>query len=242
MKKLLAALLFTCMVGFSYHVSASTIDFISVADGTGTVYGVTAGERGYDSVTFTPATGPTVTATGTYITANYEQITDDYAFGWVDITHSGYAYLDAGNAGLGVCQKLKGAAQCDPNSDDNVTYNETLRLVFSETVTLNSVTFKNGNHGIDFADDADFVLNGDTFSLINIFDVPGANGVGTVFEFHNPNFLGGSNVSNNYQFYIAELDYTIKGITPEVPIPPAIWLFGSGLVGMIGIARRRKHK
>lgn len=26
----------------------------------------------------------------------------------------------------------------------------------------------------------------------------------------------------------------------EVPIPPALWLFGSGLLGMIGIARRKK--
>ena len=25
-----------------------------------------------------------------------------------------------------------------------------------------------------------------------------------------------------------------------VPVPPAVWLFGSGLIGMIGIARRRK--
>ena len=26
---------------------------------------------------------------------------------------------------------------------------------------------------------------------------------------------------------------------PEVPVPAAIWLFGSGLLGLIGIARRR---
>ena len=25
-----------------------------------------------------------------------------------------------------------------------------------------------------------------------------------------------------------------------VPIPPAIWLFGSGLIGLVGIARRKK--
>jgi hypothetical protein len=27
---------------------------------------------------------------------------------------------------------------------------------------------------------------------------------------------------------------------PEIPIPAAVWLFGSGLLGLIGIARRRK--
>ena len=25
-----------------------------------------------------------------------------------------------------------------------------------------------------------------------------------------------------------------------VPVPPAVWLFGSGLLGLVGIARRRK--
>jgi len=25
-----------------------------------------------------------------------------------------------------------------------------------------------------------------------------------------------------------------------VPIPPAVWLFGSGLLGLVGIARRKK--
>jgi len=28
--------------------------------------------------------------------------------------------------------------------------------------------------------------------------------------------------------------------TPAVPVPAAVWLFGSGLIGLIGIARRKK--
>jgi hypothetical protein len=40
-------------------------------------------------------------------------------------------------------------------------------------------------------------------------------------------------------------DTTTNVLTPYatfavVPIPPAIWLFGSGLIGLIGIARRKK--
>ena len=27
----------------------------------------------------------------------------------------------------------------------------------------------------------------------------------------------------------------------ETPVPAAVWLFGSGLLGLIGMARRRKH-
>ena len=29
-------------------------------------------------------------------------------------------------------------------------------------------------------------------------------------------------------------------LLPEIPLPPAVWLFGSGLLGLIGIARRKK--
>ena len=28
--------------------------------------------------------------------------------------------------------------------------------------------------------------------------------------------------------------------TPEIPVPAAVWLFGSGLLGLIGVARRKK--
>ncbi len=32
-----------------------------------------------------------------------------------------------------------------------------------------------------------------------------------------------------------------SGFDAAVPVPAAIWLFGSGLLGLIGLARRRKH-
>ena len=47
----------------------------------------------------------------------------------------------------------------------------------------------------------------------------------------------------------AATDYTMSGVyydnlsltgTPAVPVPAAAWLFGSGLLGLIGVARRRK--
>ncbi len=126
-------------------------------------------------------------------------------------------------------------AQCSPSSDDNVTYEETLKLVFDQKVTIDTTTFVNGNHGTDFARDSDFTLSIDngaavSYSLINIFEM---DLTGTTFEFYNPNSGGGSTVSNNQQFYINTLDVT------AVPVPAAAWLFGSGLIGLVGIARRR---
>ena len=29
--------------------------------------------------------------------------------------------------------------------------------------------------------------------------------------------------------------------TPAVPVPAAVWLFGSGLIGLVGVARRKNH-
>lgn len=39
---------------------------------------------------------------------------------------------------------------------------------------------------------------------------------------------------------IFNVTITAAGTPPEVPVPAAVWLFGSGLVGLVGVARRRK--
>jgi hypothetical protein len=46
--------------------------------------------------------------------------------------------------------------------------------------------------------------------------------------------------------YLGGMQYALNGggfLTPlasTVPVPPAVWLFGSGLLGLIGIAKRKK--
>ena len=41
--------------------------------------------------------------------------------------------------------------------------------------------------------------------------------------------------------YPYELVLSGKVVTP-IPIPAAVWLFGSGLVGLAAVARRKKNK
>ncbi len=36
-------------------------------------------------------------------------------------------------------------------------------------------------------------------------------------------------------------DPTFNGVVSTVPVPAAVWLFGSGLLGLVGVARRRKQ-
>jgi len=197
--------------------SATTFDFAAIADGDAS-YGVAAGERGASSFTFSKD-GISVTATG---------------YSSTDPTQAYSAYLDSGNAGLGVCQVLTSGKQCSPSSDDNVTYLESLKLVFDQVVTIDLTTFVNGDHYNNFT--GNFVLQIDggaatTIALTHLFDT---SLTGTEFIFSNPNSGGGSTVSNDKQFYINSLS------VQAVPVPAAAWLFASGLLGLAGAARRRR--
>lgn len=51
----------------------------------------------------------------------------------------------------------------------------------------------------------------------------------------SPTYLETATGANAYRSF----GFSLTGTT-VVPIPPALWLFGSGLLGLIGIARRKK--
>jgi hypothetical protein len=58
---------------------------------------------------------------------------------------------------------------------------------------------------------------------------------------------GNPMVAGPFPGFNANFDFTsihIESFTPTsaVPVPAAVWLFGSGLMGLVGVARRRKNK
>ncbi len=200
----------TAMMFGSTLASAVTFDFVFLANGN---------EKGY--TTFTD-TEDSITLDATGQSADGKQ---DY-----------YAYMDSGYAGLGVCKVLTTSDQCSPSSDDNVTFDERLRLSFSQPVSLSDVTFINGYHHSTF--DGIFQLSVDgapatTYDLTSHFST---DLTGTTFDFVNPNIQGGSYVSNEYQFYIGSVNVTAS----PVPVPAAGWLFVSGILGLIGVSTHRK--
>jgi hypothetical protein len=44
-----------------------------------------------------------------------------------------------------------------------------------------------------------------------------------------------------FQFLNANFNANLTPTPNIVPVPAAVWLFGSGLIGLLGVAKRRKH-
>ena len=71
----------------------------------------------------------------------------------------------------------------------------------------------------------------------NLFDTLATDGVMT--------FYWGTNFNSEGSYYteIASFNYVGNGqfdSPNSVPVPAAVWLFGSGLIGLVGVARRKK--
>jgi len=72
--------------------------------------------------------------------------------------------------------------------------------------------------------------------------VPGALGADAVdIFFDNPVLTGQSiDITKFIAVPFGMTEFAIAEYPTAVPVPAAVWLFGSGLIGLIGIARKRK--
>ena len=175
-----------------------------------------------------------------------------------------FAYLDANNAGLGVCGALlpgapanqvtnSGSNLCSPSNDDNVSNHdgtpESLHFEFTSGAVIDTIWFNN-NHDGDTGLLNDYVAIGTNGSTSPIQLTNGGAGldssltwgqtlgagtifdVGFIFDTTSNTCLGGDSF-DNCEFYISKIEFSV------VPVPAAAWLFGSGLLGLIGVARRK---
>jgi len=96
-------------------------------------------------------------------------------------------------------------------------------LVDGSPAAINGITFDAATTDIgQFADAGDFIAPTISFS-----------GTSATIAF---GFAGSGLAGDQPDIYF---DITTAPVT-TVPVPAAVWLFGSGLLGMIGIARRKK--
>ncbi len=220
MKHVLASTVITSgLLAFSPLSNAAYFDFQSWVD--------TNGEQGFEN-----SSPFTLTDTGLTLTAT--------AFENPDMTDS-HVYMDDSYngiiGGMGVCTTLTVTGnQCAISSDDNVSTDgtkvEILSWSFSQNITELTLEMGNNDH-YDFAH-SDFqyrigesawltaTTNGN--ALATLLLTGGADEI---------DFRSAGNTMADH-FYIRNADASV------VPVPAAVWLFGSGLIGLVGVARRKK--
>jgi hypothetical protein len=103
----------------------------------------------------------------------------------------------------------------------------------TETATATEAMGAQSKYG--FFGGADLAAVGSTAITLFGFTGNGVNG-GTLQSY----ILGSATLAANGTLQINPNGGGGGGTTAPVPLPPAVWLFGSGLMGLAGISRRRK--
>ena len=181
------------------------------------------GEHGFDnSAPFTlTEDGLTLTATAT------EAPSGAASHVYMDDLYNGII------GGMGVCSALVGD-QCNPSSDDNVSIDggneEILSWNLSQNITEVTLELGNTDH-FDYANnDIYYRYDSGLWTLAT----SGANALLTLTLDGSSNIIQFKAVGDSFDnhFYIRNADIT------AVPVPAAVWLFASGLFGVVGVARR----
>ncbi len=215
-KSLFAPIAVLPLLFVSLNASAITVDFIELTEGTGGL-----GESSWATLSLPSIYGLEITG---HATNDGDGDTEQFA------------YLDWGGAGLGVCKDANPSGDnsgsssnsCDPRSDDNVTEGEYLEFTFDQDVVVENLWFNN-NHDGGFGDGDMVTIDGMNFDVSRGY-AGGANGIGS-FSLATDQVL--RIAYNNEEFYVSGMAVS------AVPVPAAIWLFGTALAGFVGLGRRR---
>ncbi|MBT4040112.1 MAG: hypothetical protein HOE65_08760, partial [Rhodospirillales bacterium] len=222
------------------NASFVTYDFVNYIDNpSGTGIDNSGGEHGVTEKFRITGNGGTEQLTVTAHGTNYNVATGSFET-------APYAYFDDNGAGIGVCQILedgisgKGADQCSPASDDNITMKdgskrEILSLKFDEGAQISELLFRNDGHTPTFGTNK-HVLIATSDGMANL-DISDFDQYLLQANIPNDGTLGAELVGlplltltastfvhimyDDQQIYLAGLE------TYPVPVPAALPLFGS---------------
>ncbi len=170
-----------------------------------------------------------------------------------------YAYLDAGpDSGLGVCRGsvnnagTAGVNKCFTSggiaagSDDNLQENEVLGFVFgvSKIISDIGINIGVGSGHAQAYDGIDVLIWSDAAGADGGFKLLSTLGGKITLGFELTRLAVFGSMSAYYTDYMGKIGTTshdalyVAGIN-AVPIPAAVWLFGSALLGLTGLRRRK---
>ncbi len=133
--------------------------------------------------------------------------------------------------GMGVCRPdLDAANQCTGNPAVERNQRERLRWDFSEDISSITLEFLNETNGF-ISQQFEYKYNSDPWTTATT----DASSIATLaFDGSSSKiqFRAKGNAAGR-QFYIVNANVS------AVPVPAAVWLFASGLLGLVGVSRRR---
>jgi hypothetical protein len=162
--------------------------------------------------------------------------------------YNAFVQAAADAAGIGVSEGIiwsiiASTASIDANA--NALVNTKVFNLGDELVATGYADFWDGTHtvGIDFDENS----NARNFNVWTGSNTDGSKAVG--FSLGNTNARWGESTFGSSGWIARGTTstttsyslYALSGpLTPPIPVPGAVWLFGSGLLGLIGITRRKK--
>jgi hypothetical protein len=175
----------------------------------------------------------------------------------LSMTSSAYAVIDNSVSGTPVCSScdvgegLGFSRTVEGSTSDDTTYTDDYAFTLNEAATITGTVSANNTESPFFNQNVTLALIFDPAGAAtpvigspNPITLPNTNGI-EVFQA----FLFSNLAAGDYAFEISGLiaqglqggQYEVQSVISAVPLPPAIWLFLSALVGLVSFARVRRR-
>ena len=193
-----------------------------------------------NAVTVTPEPVPTVDfgyqgSEGGSIDGAAGEMGDGTAWSTGSIVIDTVVITDA-NSGNGEYTVEGGTLTYDTNANEIIITGQVFDSSSTAVTDVGATLFSGGFTGWDYTGSSlysAFAAEGSGAMSNDILAVMGE-------EFGTYAFVGFTIENSNGVVLSTDfLTASLEPRTPEVPIPPAVWLFGSGLLGLVGVSRRK---